>query len=61
MLIFVFFFLLKWRYFDLKKIDLGDPVTRSKPETLVLNQTGSKNYDHHTFKYPRNMVLMNKQ
>jgi hypothetical protein len=36
-----FFFLLKRRRFDLKKID---PMTRSKFETRALNRAESKNY-----------------
>jgi hypothetical protein len=39
-----FVFLLKQYCFDLKKINLDDPVTRSKPETPA----ESKNYDHHS-------------
>ena len=40
------FFLLKRHHFDLKKkrIDPGDPVTRSKPGTRALDRVGSKNY-----------------
>jgi hypothetical protein len=45
-----FVFLLKRYRFDLKKrIDTGDPVTRSKPETRTLNLEPSrikKNYAH---------------
>jgi len=40
------FFLLKWRRFDYKKrIDPGDPMTRSKPGTRALKRAGSKNYE----------------
>jgi hypothetical protein len=39
-----FFFLLKWHRFDLKKkrIDPGNPMTRSKSGTLILDRTGLK-------------------
>ena len=40
------FFFLNQRCFDFfkKKIDPGDPVTRSKPRTRILDRAGSKNY-----------------
>jgi hypothetical protein len=48
-----FFFLLKRRCFNFKKIDL---MKTRNPDL----GSRSKNYSHHTSKYPRNMVFMNK-
>jgi len=43
---FLFFFFIKTTsfWFKKKKIDPGDPVTRSKPETWTLNRVEFKNY-----------------
>jgi hypothetical protein len=41
---FCFVFTKTTSFWFFKKIDLGDPVTQSKPGTRVLDRAGSKNY-----------------